>query len=99
MQEHEIYIVVKGHSIKKSLADIVQARILARVEVLNDYPAYTLEKLCGYEFWKSLPKEAHTHAGIFVSYQVEMGLLPLRHVQRKHEYPKYYRIDFSLFKH
>lgn len=92
MQTQEIYIVVKGHSIKKSLADTLQARILARVETLSDYPAYTLEKLCGCEFWKSLPKEEHTHAGVFVSYQVEMGYLPLRHVQRKHESPKHYRL-------
>ncbi|HPV45212.1 MAG TPA: hypothetical protein PK056_06830 [Methylotenera sp.] len=99
MQVQEIYIVVKGHSIKKSLADTVQARILARVKVLSDYPAYKLEKLCGYDFWESLPKEEHTHAGIFVSHQVEMGDLPLRHVLRKHEYPKYYRIDLNLFKH
>ena len=98
MQEQEIYIVVKGHPIKKSLTDCVQARILARVETLSDYPPYTLQKLCGYDFWKPLPKEDRIAAGIYVSDQVEKGLLPLRHVPRKHEYPKYYRLKTILKK-
>ena len=96
MQQQEIYIVVKGHSIKKSLTDIVQARVLARVEVLSDYPAYTLPKICGYDFWNPMTKEERINAGIFVSYQVQIGNLPLRHVERKHEYPKYYRLKKTI---
>lgn len=92
MQEQEIYIVVKGHHIKKSLADSVQAQILSRVESLSDYPPYTLERLCGYAFWDPLPKEDRINAGIYVSHQVEMGNLPLRHVLRKQQYPKHYRL-------
>lgn len=92
MQELEIYIVVKGHPIKKSLADCVQAKILSRVQSLSDYPAYTLERLCGYTFWDPLPKEDRISAGIYVSEQVEMGNLPLRHVPRKQQYPKHYRL-------
>ena len=92
MQEQEIYIVVKGHSIKKSLADSVHAQILSRVKTLSDYPPYTVEKLCGYSFWKPLPKEDRISAGIYVSDQVEMGNLPLRHVLRKQQYPKNYRL-------
>lgn len=96
MQELEIYIVVKGHHIKKSLADILDTRVLSRVEILSDYPAYTLEKLCGYDFWELMPKEDRISAGIYVSDQVEKGLLPLRHVERKHEYPKYYRLKKTI---
>ena len=99
MQQQEIYIVVKGHPIKKSLADSLDSRILGRVEVLSDYPAYTLERLCGYDFWKPLPKEDRISAGIYVSYQVQIGALPLRHVERKYQYPKHYRFTTnSTFK-
>ena len=92
MQQQEIYIVVKGHSIKKSLADHLDVLIPARVEILSDYPAYTSEKVCGYLFWKPLPTEDRIAAGIYISDQVEKGLLPLRHVERKYQYPKYYRL-------
>ena len=98
MQEQEIYIVVKGHPIKKSLADSLDKHIRSRVEILSDYPAYTLEKVCGYTFWTPLPREDRIAAGIYVSNQVEKGLLPLRHVPRKHEYPKYYRLKTILKK-
>ena len=96
MIEQEIYIVVKGHHIKKSLADCLDTLIPARVEQLSDYPAYTLEKVCGYPFWEPLPREDRIAAGIYVSDQVEKGLLPLRHVERKHEYPKYYRLKKTI---
>ncbi|HSI42846.1 MAG TPA: hypothetical protein VK949_00755 [Methylotenera sp.] len=92
MQEQEIYIVVNGHSIKKSTADLIQERILLRVQSLSDYPAYTVEKLCGRVFWEGLPKGQQILAGIYVSHQVEMGNLPLRHVPRKQPFPKYYRL-------
>ena len=93
MQELEIYLEVKGHSIRKSTVDILIARILVRAQVLSDYPAYTLKQLCGHEFWKkNIPDEERTVAGIFILNEAAMGRLPIRRVDRTHEYPVYYRL-------
>ena len=98
MQVQEIYLEVKGYSIRKSTADILVARILTRAQVLSDYPAYTLKQLCGHEFWrKNIPEEERRVAGMFVLHEAAMGRLPIRRVDRAHEYPVYYRLitDFN----
>ena len=88
MQQQEIYIEVKGYSIRKSTVDILIARILVRVKELSEERTYTLKQICGLEFWDEIiPKEERTVAGIFVFNEVELGNLPLRHVEGKHEYP------------
>lgn len=94
MQELEIYIEVKGYSIRKSTVDILIARILARLRELSNQRTYTLKQICGVEFWDDfIPKEERTVAGIYVFHEVELGNLPLRHVEGKHEYPIRYCPD------
>jgi hypothetical protein len=53
---------------------------------------YTLEELCGPEFWGPLSAAERQMAGRCMAFMVAAGQLPLEFVGCKHAYPKRYRL-------
>lgn len=53
---------------------------------------YKCEWLCGDAFWKLLSAGEQRMAGRCLANMVVYGVLPLRIVKTKHEYPKYYEL-------
>ena len=71
-------------------------RVLKQVEeivpALEPSESYTLETLCGEEFWNGLAVGERRMAGRYIAHVAKQGPFPLEFVGCKHQYPKKYRL-------
>ena len=88
----EIIVLQNGDCIPKALHDSLMSQIKIRLPVLTHGVDYTVENLCGKDFWSLLKRGERILAGKFVVYQVENGYLELITVKWEHEYPKKYKL-------
>jgi hypothetical protein len=83
-----IVLFPDGHEIR---ADLLQ-RVRSRIPELDRNRDYSLEEICGKEFWKPLPKSHKIRGGRTGAYLVQTGQLPLEFASCPHAVPKRYRL-------
>lgn len=79
--------------VMQTLYDSVRKRVENALPAMEQNERYTLEMLCGQDFWELLSDGERRTAGRCMSDMVERKLLPLRVAETKHEYPKYYQLE------
>jgi hypothetical protein len=82
-----ILLFPDGHEIRLDLL----CRVRARIPELDRDRDYSLEQICGTEFWKPLPKIHKIRGGITIAYLVQTRQLPLEFASCPHAVPKRYR--------
>jgi hypothetical protein len=70
----------------------IYAQVAARIPVLYRGAEYRSEQLCGNDYWELLTSGQQKQAGKCIRMLVELGLLPLEIVPKRHEYPLYFKI-------
>jgi len=70
----------------------IHAQVTARIPVLYKGIDYRSEQLCSEEYWLMLTSGQQKQAGKCIRKLAEMKLLPLVIVEKRHEYPLYFRI-------
>ena len=91
--EAGLYVVLyDGYSVTKLFFDLVLHHVESKIPTLNQDQKYTLEDICGGEFWSQLGRGDCIIAGRCMSHMVLNDFVSLRPAESKHEYPKYYRI-------
>jgi hypothetical protein len=81
-----------GTAVNKAFYTQILSRIKMRLPTLLRGKAYTAKQLCGDSFWLQLTDGNCRLAGKCILNMVELGELPLKPVETKHEYPKYYEL-------
>jgi len=80
-----------GRLVDMAFYGSVHEQVESRLPMLSPSPSYTARMLCGDEFWSQLRPGEPSLAGRCLAHMVEEGVLPLRNVKTRHEYPKRYR--------
>jgi hypothetical protein len=70
----------------------IYAHVSARIQVLYKGIEYRSEQLCGEDYWVMLGDGKQRQAGKCIRKLAEIGLLPLVIVEKRHEYPLYFKI-------
>lgn len=73
------------------LQESIRVQVTARYNELEDGEAYTLDDICGPEFWSQLFSGEQKEAGKCMKRLVESKLVRYAFVDALHEYPLYYR--------
>ena len=81
-----------GYSVLVSFYNSVRRQVEEAIPHLVRDEKYSLEMLCGEEFWDPLTEGECRKAGRCMSHMVRNNLLPLRFADSKHEYPKIYEL-------
>lgn len=87
-----VVLLHDGTSVSGALYGQVRVQVEGILDALEHGERYTLEMLCGPEFWRGLSDGDRRTAGICMSDMVRNGILPLAVAKSKHEYPKWYRL-------
>ena len=86
-----IFLFNDGHDeIQNDLADSIKRQLEQEIQKKLPSQICTTRQLCGDPFWAQLSKNNKIRTGIYVSYLVANGHMPLIEVKGKHEYPKKY---------
>ena len=80
------------YTVPATLYNAVQLQVEEIIPALDRDEIYTLEELCGKEFWDSLTAGEPSMAGRCMAHMVVNNLLPLSFADYKHEYAKRYRL-------
>jgi len=83
-------VVTPLYSLNAEFCDVIRRQIEEILPALVPGVAYTLEELCGEEFWSTLSAGQCRYAGRCMAWLVTSDLLPLCFAPSRHEYPKYY---------
>lgn len=78
------------YTVSKAFYDAVRVQVEEIIPATIRGVKYTLEDLCGDEFWHQLGAGEQRMAGRCMADMVCRGLLPLSPAKGKHEYPKLY---------
>ena len=81
-----------GHAPSAEFFESVRRQVEEVIPAMQRGVSYTLEVLCGPEFWGPLTAAQRQLAGKCVAFMVTAGLLPLEFVGCKHANPKEYRL-------
>ncbi len=92
VQDQSIIKLHDGYSVTKIFYDLIMQQVVAMLPRLTRNKSYTAKKLCGKEFWGLLEKGECLIAGRSIAHMVVHGVLPLRFVKWKHEYPLHYEL-------
>ena len=84
---HWILVLPNGHEIRSEALD----RVRARIPELDRHRIYSVEKICGRDYCRSLPKIDRIRAGKAIAYLVATGQLALEFANCPHAVPKRYR--------
>jgi hypothetical protein len=85
-------VVTPLYSLDAEFCDVIRRQIEEIVPALISGVAYTLEELCGEEFWSTLSVGQCRYAGRCMAWLVTNNRLPLCFAPSRHEFPKYYRL-------
>jgi hypothetical protein len=85
-------ILCDGYTVPNTLYTNVREQVAEIIPAVERDVKYTLEMLCGREFWDQLTDGEKRIAGRCMAQMIVKGLLPLRFAETKHEYPKRYQL-------
>ena len=85
-------VLYDGYTVSADFYDAVRHQVEDIIPALDPDGIYTLEMLCGNEFWQSLTAGEQKTAGRCMANMVVTNQLPFRFVQGVHEYPKLYQV-------
>ena len=80
------------YTVSADFYDAVRHQVEDIIPALDPNEIYTLEMLCGDEFWQSFTAGEQKMAGRCMADMVVTHQLPFRFVQGEHEYPKLYQL-------
>jgi hypothetical protein len=80
------------YTVQKDFYDAIRHQVADIIHLLNPGEKYTLEMLCGPDFWNPLGEGKQRMAGRCMVDIVRNGLLPLSFAESQHEFPKYYQL-------
>lgn len=86
-------ILYDGYTVSEAFYNKVRRQVHEIIPAMLPGEKYTLEMLCGDEFWLPLSDGNKRLSGRCMAHMVTRGLLPLRFARTKHEYPKRYQLQ------
>lgn len=88
----KVQLLAGGYPVSAAFFESIRQQVEAAIPTLNLPQAYTLEKLCGKEFWAKLDSGERKRAGRCMAHLVVKNEFPLVVAPSNHEYPKYYQL-------
>jgi hypothetical protein len=92
MISNSIILIVlhDGFPVKKAFYDLIRVRVEEIIPALQPGITYTLQTLCGEDFWQPLTPVERSVAGRCMANMVRESRLPLAMVGCEHQSPKKY---------
>lgn len=84
-----------GYPVTQTFYDSLRQQVEEALPAMERDARYTLEMLCGATYWDQFSRGERRIAGRCMSCMVERKLLPLCVADTKHEYPKYYQLEWN----
>lgn len=88
----KVELLPGGYPVSAAFFASIRHQVEAALPTLNPHLTYTLEKLCGKEFWAKLDSGERKRAGRCMAHLVAQNKFPLLFAPRSHEYPKHYQL-------
>jgi len=81
-----------GRWVNRNFLEVIKEVVADVVPYLVHGARYTLETICGEEFWSALSNGEKRQAGWCMKHLVITGELPFIIAESRHEYPVYYQL-------
>lgn len=83
----------RTHLIPRRFYEAVRQRAVAFVPQMVREQGYKSEAICGADFWRPLSDDKRRMAGRCIAYMERNGLLPIRRLGCRHQYPARYALQ------
>jgi hypothetical protein len=83
----------RTHLVPRQFYEDVRKRVLVFLPQMVPEQAYKSEAMCGADFWQPLIDKQQRMAGRCIAHMERNGLLPIRRLGCRHQYPARYALQ------
>ena len=80
-------------TVPKPLFDSVHRQVLERAPELEHATPYTVEMICGEDYWDPLNKVTRRQVGLIMAHLVDAGLVSFRFISPRNAKPLWYVLE------